>query len=339
MTPDWPNKSISFLSGDSFELDKELIYRLERRGWTIRPTVKTIEDCHKELRYGQTDILIINDSVSLPSHYVLRSLLTDKFGSIIPIIVLSNDDVEREKLVLSNLCKLDIVVKPFLPGQLIDSFDWILRNWNTGNYRSLRRVRSSFAEGKIKDGLKVLADLIPNEEVGASAAICFSLFLRDKGDIGTAEKVLLNVLKGNHKHVGVILSLVDLYINAAMPYMAKRLLKGAELTYSSQNIFLLDQIQIHFMMNQLEQTLPYFNKMVESNYMLKVVEKYLPRVLYSTGHEKPFGKSINNDQKIIKLYHDKWGCQFNSSQQGASKSTAGENQLTSGSDIQNAKVS
>lgn len=282
-TQKWNNRQAILITASTSGLDSEVRERFERRSWTLARVTTSVTLAVNELMAGRASFLIIDDTPHLPAAVTLRQLLNHKIMFFTPILVMSRYKDGREKACFSSMFALDIIEKPVSPARFIDVFEFAVFKWSNADLADLRAAGDQLIKGQNQTCLRMLTKLITQRDVGAAASCCLALFFRGNGDFKTAEKLLLSALKNHPKNAGVILSLVDLYLNAAMPFMAQRLLNGANAAYDNPLTLALDTVQTHLLLNETISCLSHLHRMVAEDFLPEQARNYLARLLMSEG--------------------------------------------------------
>lgn len=303
----WPVRRCVTISGAHRAHDEEVKDRLKRRGWDIGGRTNNIQRGIKEVIEGRASIIIVEDSHELPVPAVLRRLITNKVTLLTPIMTMPSQATINEKYCFGTIGSPTIVEKPWTPSRIIDEFEFMILKWSQDDLFPAFRAATELRQGRRQSCIKMLSGLTEQEDqvVGSMAACALALFFRES-NLKTAEKILLSYLGRVRKNIGVMLSLVDLYLESAMPDYALRLLKNAMTVYSNPKMLLPDLIQTHLMLGNLKETIPLLQRMAREKYMDEVARLYLPRVLYAEGLRAHFESCLAAAPAKIKLYDEAW---------------------------------
>ncbi|MGE0172045.1 MAG: tetratricopeptide repeat protein [Oligoflexales bacterium] len=303
----WTEKNVVLISDGIKPIDSELLDRLKRRRWTVTQAMPTMEQAIAAISSPQCSMVMIDDSPELPAPWVFRNLLQLPITYMTPIIIFLEERNAKEKMALNSFFTLEIIDKPVVPSKFIDGFEWVIQRWSSGFMGHLRSAGSSFRLGEKKAAIKTLTEISADKEAAPTAAACLSLFFNSTSDFRTAEKVLISALRQAPRNLGLILNLVRLYLENAMPYLATRLLKTVTATYGYPKILCFDMIQSHLMLNDLNGCISYIKNMLDSLYMTEILKPCLMKILYAEGYRNEFEKMVASDPKIIEKFEKTWG--------------------------------
>ncbi len=305
-TQKWQNRNAILITATTGGLDSEITERFERRKWTVSRSTSSVENAIQEITSGRASFLIVNDHPELPAPYVLRQLLNFKVAFFTPTIVLSTHKDGKEKSCFSNLMALQILEKPAVPSRFIDVFEYMLFQWSNAELAEMYAAGQQFLKGNVQTCVRSLAKLIANREIAGQASCCLALFLRENGDFKTAEKILLSALRQSAKNVGVLVSLVDLYLKAAMPFMAQRLLQSANTAYDTPLTLSIDTLHTHLLLNDLNGCIPILEKMIARDYMPDFSRQVLSRILFAEGLQDKLQHHLKNQPSILAKIQYSW---------------------------------
>lgn len=305
-TQKWDNRNAILITASTGGLDSEITERFERRKWAISRATASVEAAIQEITSRRASFLIVDDHPDLPSPYVLRQLLNYKVAFFTPTMILSQYKDGKEKSCFSSLFPLQVLEKPIVPSRFIDSFEYMLFQWSNGDLAEMYAAGQHFLKGNVQNCVRSLAKLIANREISGQATACLSLFLRENRDFKTAEKILLSALKQHSKHMGVLLSLVDLYLKAAMPFMAQRLLQSGNAAYGQPLTLAIDTVQTHILLNDLNGCVPILEKMIASDFLPDLSRQILARILFAEGLQEKLQAHLTNQPSILAKLQFSW---------------------------------
>lgn len=305
-TQRWGNRNAILITATTSGLDSEITERFERRKWAISRSTASVSVAMQEITSGRASFLIVDDHPELPAPYVLRQLLTYKIAFFTPTMVLSTYKDGKEKSCFSSMMSLQVLEKPIVPSRFIDMFEYMLFQWSNADLAEMYTAGHHFRKGNVQTCVRSLAKLIGNRDISGQASSCLSLFLRENGDFKTSEKILLSALKQHSKNVGVLLTLVDLYMKAAMPFMAQRLLQSGNAAYSSPLTLAMDTVQTNILLNDLNGCVPILEKMIAHDFVPDFARQLLSRIFYAEGLQDKLQLLLKNQPSILAKLQFSW---------------------------------
>lgn len=260
--------------------------RMERRGWAPGIVSHSPEQCLKALNTGSCSIIVVHDTPEIPASFLLRAQLVDPVGIISPTLVLIDPAHQSEAAIIKDLGQPDVVNNPSNPGEFTDAFEWMLRRWQTGNLKNLIAARRVYIGKDFKKAAQMLTALRSEVDVQHLVTPCVAQLLMKQGQFKSVESYLLQALKVHPRNIGLVANLSELYLRAAMPGTALKVLDAARKNHGSLRPLFPDQIQAHLMLNQIEAAIPLLESMVRDNYRSRDAGDFLARCLMSEGHSE-----------------------------------------------------
>lgn len=282
----WENKRFAFLSAATTRFPDENMIRMERRGW--RPGIQThsVEQCLKALNNGSCSIMVVHDTPEVPASFLLRAQLVDPVAIITPTLVVIDPAHSGEAAILKDFGQPDLVNNINNPGEFTDGFEWMIRRWSAGNLKKLLAARKFYIGKDFKKAAQLLTGLRSEVDVQHLVTPCVAQLLMKQGQYKSVETYLLQALKVHPRNIGLIATLSELYLRAAMPGTALMILEAARKNHGGLRPLYGDQIQAHIMLNQIEACIPLLETLVRDNYRSRDSGLFLARCLMAEGYSE-----------------------------------------------------
>jgi predicted Zn-dependent protease len=289
----WDNKKFALLSAAASRFPEENMIRMDRRGWSAGLITHSPEQCLKAVSAGTCSILIVHDTPEVPASFLLRAQLADPVGIISPTLVLVDPAHQSEAAVIKDLGQPDLVNNPLNPGEFTDAFEWMLRRWQTGNLKNLLAARRVYIGKDFKKAAQMLTALRSESDVQHLVTSCVAQLLMKQGQYKQVESYLLQALKAHPRNIGLVANLSELYLRAAMPNTALKVLEAARKNHGSLRPLYPDQIQAHIMLGQIEAAIPLLESLVREDYRGRDAGSFLARCLMTEGHTERLTAASN----------------------------------------------
>lgn len=264
----------------------------------------TFDEIFGQMRLGNASCIIVDDYDIQPAPFVVRRLLTDQVTLYTPILVLLNESNIIEMESLNSLGLVEVLQKPISFGNFKASFESMLLRWTKGVFSKLRNVGLDFAAGNDKAAIATLLELNRIQAMQPYAAPGLALVLREREEYAKAEKILLGALRHHPKHLGLMVSLVELYLHFGMPDLALKVIASAERTFTGSLFWVIDKLQALLMLNKVDEMIPLFEQMQKRKYATELSQRYLPRCLMAEGFASEFERMIKGN--LATKYKSQW---------------------------------
>lgn len=300
----WNVKRTVTICGKPSSNNREIEDRLKRRGWATGMRTTSITQALSEIKQSKASVIVIEDSIDLPVQIVLGRLMRTKIGILTPTMVICGEENIKEKSCFSSIGFPVIVENPNHPSEFIESFEFLIQRWSQDHMLPILESRQHLIRGNEHSCIKILSHIGQSKDFQAFmvANPCLALFFRQQ-NIKVAEKILLGMLEHSKRNVGIIISLVDFYLHAAMPNYSLKLLNMAKKTYNNPKTLLLDFLQAYSLRNEISKTIPILKRMKEENFMPSIANTFLARALLVEGFRREFNIQTsytnNKDQYLL----------------------------------------
>jgi hypothetical protein len=297
------NAVIVTTSENMFLVVKELIRQVR---CNLITHTNSIEVALQYIASGKATLLIIDDGNEKPACSAVREIISHPIGQLTPLLVLLMDRNIKEAEPLSHLAKIKVAPKPMTSSSFPPVFRSLLRIWSTDEMIELQlattRIRKSDLAGscEIFESLKKSADLTP------MISRAHALTLQNAGQITSAEKVLLDQIKAFPNNIGILTTLGQLYMNAAMPALADRIFKKLNEKFLGTVTFIPDLIQTGLLLNNYDQVVDQLRILIKNEYMPGTTSKLLSRTLYAAGRKKEAAYVLANLDNEFKRIEFQW---------------------------------
>ncbi len=282
----WENKRYALLSAAVSRFPEENMTRMERRGWRPGIITHSIDQCLKALNAGTCSIIVVHDSPEVPASFLLRAQIVDPVGIITPTLVVIDPAHSSEAAILKDFGQPDLINNINNPAEFTDGFEWMLRRWSTGNLRKLIGARKIYIGKDFKNAAQALTALRSEVDVQHLVTPFIAQLLMKQSQFKSAENYLLQALKIHPRNIGLIATLSELYLRAAMPSTALLVLDAARKNHGTLRPLYADQVQAHLMLNQIEECIPLLEALVRENYRSKDAGFALARCLMAEGYSE-----------------------------------------------------
>lgn len=279
---------------------------LRSYSWTVIDATDSIERAVAALRGGQAFLVIADDTPTSPLTKHVRYLLSDPVGAVTPVLGFLLEGHKHETSSLMRLGRPSIVDKPLTPSKFVPGFVTLVRTWEKEPFLTLRRASYQFLSGNDAAGLKLLLKQAEFEETTSIASTALAIHLRRLGRVKQAEAILLNALKKSPRELGTMVALAELYMHAAMPKLAYRLLTGARTTYSQSMVMMPDLVQAAMLLGNVEDAIACLYLMQRAGFMEPEVSEHLSRLLFAEGREGEAERVLSNNKNALKRLQTGW---------------------------------
>ena len=302
---EWYQPEIIYLTASISGLSKEVTERLSRRGWRVSLYANEIRDAFESINKGQGSILLIEDSEELPASQILRAQLSNPAALLTPTIVACSNRLP-ERGMLKEIGSPEIIDSPINPMKFIESLEWLIRRWNTGNLAALLKAKLELVASGSSEAIKHVTQLVNAKDLLPLIAPCIAQFLKHQSDAKVVEKTLLNAIRENPRNIGVILATIDFYLHAAMPATALKIIRVAKKNHGHPTIIVPEEVQALLMLNQVERCIPLLRELTEAKYMPEMAKSFLIRCQYAEGYLDDFMKEIKEEPDKISQFKSSW---------------------------------
>jgi tetratricopeptide (TPR) repeat protein len=301
----WP-KQAAIVVSDSPNVHMLLRELLRSYGWSVIDATSSLEKTMSYIRGGHAYLVIADDTPLMPATRLLRYLLTDPITVCTPVLTLLLEGNKAEAAALGRMGRPVIVDKPLTPSKFVPGFVQLVRTWEKEPYLSLRKANHQLQAGDDAHAIRALSRLKEDNELRQMATQSLALQLRRLGKIKEAESLLLGALKKAPRELGTMMALADLYLNAAMPKLAHRLLLGARTAFSTSVAMMPDLVQSALLMGHIEDAIHSLYILQKANFMEAETTAFLTRLLYAEGREAEAEKILNNNKTALKRIITGW---------------------------------
>jgi len=301
----WNIQSAVFIS-ESSHLHLQLRELMRPAGWTICESTALTSRAIELIHSNAANFVIIDDSINLPAYLQARHLMSDPATLCTPVVCFL---LEIRKDDQSSLLKMgvdSVIEKPLTPSKFIPAFRQVFRAWEKEPFLSLRRATYLYLRGEQTKAVMAWAKLMQMPGLLHICAPAIAFHLRRSGKLKDAERVLLTALKRSPKELGTILALADLYLEAAMPNLAHRLLLGARSTYSKSLALLPDIIQAALMLGHVDDAIQSIDIMLKRGDIDELTLGFLGRLMFAEGREPEAERLIAANSGYLKRIQTSW---------------------------------
>lgn len=302
----WPRQAAIVIS-DSPNVHMLLRELLRSYSWTVVDSIATPEQALAAVRAGQVFLIIVDDSVAAPAVMHVRYLLSDTSSLLTPVLSFVLDAHKNESASILRMGAPQVVEKPLTPSKFIPGFVKLVRTWENEPFLSLRRANYLLLAGHESRALRILLKLVQNDATRSLCSQALALHLRKIGKIKEAETALLSTLKKTPRDLGTMIALADLYMHAAMPRLAYRLLNGAKNAFGQSLCMLPDLVQAALLQGGIETAIEHLYEMQKKGFLEDNIVWILARLLFSEGREQEAERVLNNNKLSFKKLQAGWG--------------------------------
>jgi hypothetical protein len=301
----WP-KQTAIVVSDSPNVHMLLRELLRSYGWGVVDSTPSVDRAIAYVRQGGAYLVIADDTLAMPATRVLRMLLSDPVTVCTPTLTFLLEAHKGETSALARIGRPAIIDKPLTPSKFLPGFVELIRTWEREPYLTLRGANQALLSGDVGRGFRLLAQMTEQEAVQQTAAQALALHLRRKGKIKEAEALLLGMLKRAPRDLGTIFALADLYLHAAMPKLAHRLLVGAKSAFGNSLAVVPDLVQAALMMGDLEDAIRSLYLLLGASEAEDETMNFLARLLFAEGREQEAERVLLNNRAAFKRVQSGW---------------------------------
>ena len=301
----WPKHSVAIISSEQ-HLVTILRNILNPTGWQIAGQYPTAVGAAFAIREGRADAIIADDLPDQPVSSTLRFLITSPITDCTPVIALSGINFETESNSLSTLGRPRIAPKPITPSRILTCLDGLMREWESDDMVRLRQAAYLMQKGDNQNGIIRLKQLIAAPMAGPLAAQALAILLRQIGKLKDAEGLLLSWLKKDPTNLTVISGMVDLYLTAAMPHLAHRLLTATTARIKPSLILHPDLIQATLLKGDIQEAISLMHILLNANYKTNETTTFLAKLLFAIGREKEAALLLARDRVFLTKFQKSW---------------------------------
>lgn len=305
MRSSWPQQSAVVLS-HSLNIQMLLKELLRTYGWSISVCTSSFATATASVEKGQATIIIVDDTVELPSVIACRRFLGKAVTASTPILSFLMDSNKLEQDTLARIGIPMMVPKPLTPSKFVPGFLTLLRKWDTPGLRAMRGASYQITAGNIEHAIRIFGKLCQDPTTEGIAAIPLSLCFRQIGKLKAAETTLISALKKQPKNLGLMLSLGDLYMHSCMPQLAHRLFAGAHVAYPRSLCMLPDLVQSALAIGGYEEARTHLHHMIRAEFLAEECVGHLSRVLLADGREFEAETLLQDRKGYFRKFQRAW---------------------------------
>ena len=282
---------------------------LKAYGWTVSVATPNFNHVIRATEEGQGYVLVVDDTPDAPSAVSLRKLLTHPLTALMPTLVFHLESNKSEKETLPRIGAPVIVPKPMTPSSFVPGFLSVLRIWDQPPLLQLRQASYFLTAGQTEAFEKALTQLTQLPSTGPLAAIALAAHYRQPaiGNVKQAESILISALKQHSKHLGLMLSLGDLYMHVAMPKLAHRLFLAARTIFGNRALVMLpDLVQSHIMLGQNEEALKLLDFLWRNDFMTHESLFLMSKLLIAEGRMSDAERILGENKGLYRKFQIAW---------------------------------
>jgi DNA-binding response OmpR family regulator len=279
---------------------------LRTYNWTTSVSTNSVRDAIDSVRIGKVSLVILDDTRELPAIRTLRAMMADTVCLLTPVLAIISEACTSEISMIQMMGRPGIIQKPFTPSKFVPVFSQLVKTWEKPPFLNLRSAADDFIQGNTVQGIKKLGALLDNKEVLSFSAQVIALRYRAAGKLKEAEAILLKTLKLNPRNISIILSLVDLYNEAAMPHLARKFLNVAQNSYTQATSLIPDMVQTDLMMGNLEEAIFLLMPLFNRNALDIRSVNFLARLLLAEGREQEAERVMIEYRGVLKKMSEIW---------------------------------
>lgn len=279
--------------------------------WNLVAVTANAEAAMRYVYANKASVIIIDDTTDNPSIASVRTIMSDPIGPLVPVMCLLMDKHDREAQPLEKLGKIKVAPKPVTPTSFTPLYTGLLKLWETKQFVALRTVRNKVINAPLDVQVQGFEKLEGLNQVAHLAIRAKALTLLKAGRVKEAEKECLNLLKDRPADLGLILTLGDIYMRAAMPALAHKLFASANNKFDGSLITLPDMVQTSYMIGKHDLAIECIRKMFNKEYLQDKNLAFLGRLLYSEGKFEEAALILGSHELIFKDLDDTWKAAVN----------------------------
>lgn len=301
----WPRQSAIVVS-DSPNVHMLLRELLRSYSWSVIDSTPSVEKAINFVKNGHAYLIIIDDTPLVQAPRQIRQLLSDPLAVCTPVLTFLLEANKNETPAIQRMGRPVIVDKPLTPSKFVPGFVSLVRTWEKDPFLSLRKVNYEFLSGNDAHGIRSLSKLMEVPELRQMATQSLALHLRRLGKIKEAENLLLGALKRSPRELGTMIALAELYMFAAMPKLAHRLLLGARTAFAQSLTIVPDLVQAALQMGNIEDAIHSLYMLQRAGVAEDETTAFLARLLFAEGREAEAERILNNNKNAFKKIQTGW---------------------------------
>lgn len=301
----WPKKT-AILVSETKNFHMILRELIRGHGWSVIDSTPSVHRAFDLVQAGEAYVVIFDDIQEKPVSTFVRLRLTNPYALCTPTLAFLLESRRSESQVLSAMGHTTITEKPLTPGKFTPTFSELIRRWEKEPWLSLRRANYLFNQGQQANGLKTLLGTLSQSVTLGISAPAVAAHLRGFGRLKDAESILLSAITKAPKDIGIIVSLADLYMHAAMPKLAFRLLNAVQSTMKNTQTLAPDLVQAAVLNGKLDDAIKLMFGLQRSALGNEEVTSQLLRLLLAEGRKDEAEKLLYNNKKSFAKIIESW---------------------------------
>lgn len=267
-------KRRAVLIGDSSTTYMYLNQVLQNLGWSLHKMCKSSDEALELVKNKKAYMIIVDDTETFSAIPVIRKLISEPMMLVTPTLAFLLNHNENDLQLIDQMVHIEVMVKPLSPTRFIPVFSNLIRKWESPQFYILRQETGEFffSTGK-RDALGRLLKLYKYQDVESILASFLAHYHIKNNEIKEAEKFLLTEIHKRPQNIVCLITLIDLYLQFAMPMLAKRLLTSLISNFEGSTLILMDLIHVNLLLQNHKEAQNCYKKIVskvfvsEKNYL------------------------------------------------------------------------
>lgn len=315
----WPARNITIISNCN-QLPMQIKNIVKLYGWDIISITSEVNEAIKSISSGKSQMLIVDDSTEKPSTYIIRHFLTDPILTATPILSFLTAAHQSNSAALSRLTPTKIISRPLIPTEFTEGFNKLVALWETQSFTALRMATNLHIQGKPREAVIALNKLKGIQHISSLAHRSLALSHLKNDHPSVAEKILLTTLKKNPRDLGSMLLLGSIYMNFAMPYLAKKIFSSAFNLFGESIAILPDLIQSLIQMGEIEEAIGLLMFMHKESALPEETKKILASLLMAKGKKLAVKTLYEQDRIFLNRISKEWNLEQDAKKEQAKAS-------------------
>lgn len=246
-------KTVGVLGNGEYGVLKKLKDSLYNLG--VREFVETMQltKIIEQLDKGEIQLVVFEDTDSMPVAVNLRILLDSPLSQYIPLLIFSQSRNQFEERLLKDLEMVFVINSKSDPKEIQSIYSPIKVLFEQPSNLEKLKINKLVLNGEIDAAIKTCIALSSDPGRLASMAPLLSSLMMKKGKVADAEKVLVTALQSSRNTLANRLKLASFYLEQSRPDDAIRIALTTANLYPNAIIPKLDLLSAYILADRIEE--------------------------------------------------------------------------------------
>ena len=284
---------------------------LRQFNWSLVGSTENYEEAFSVVEGGHAYMLLVHDSPTLPSIYVLRMFMRSPISLVTPTILFLDDEHWHESLSLTRLPQAVGLGKPLSPARFGPIMQELLYHWESKPMVAMRN--SVYQYLRTKDAKVFFSVLKKFAEIPLLAdltSVYRANILLQANRHAEAERALLVRVKAGVKDLNVMFQLFDLYLRYAQPAPAYKLIQGLYKMQKGSMLVEGDLFQAAFLLGHYDLAAESLKRMQDKSWLTDHIAPNLVSLYMASGlpklAEKEFLGTKAEFHALVHAWEKEW---------------------------------